>query len=218
MRGLRALELVVSFHDYPYIYDGGLVLRVHLLEGVEMERNEARRLVKRYVRRSNLYNHMLAVEAIMRSLAHHCNEDIERWGSLGLLHDLDFEETYDKPELHGTKSVEMLEGRVDDESLRAIKAHNYAHTGAQPITRMEKALIAADAVSGLVIASALVMPHKKLDEVRPEMVVRRLKEKDFARRCNREHILYCEQLGLSWPQFAKLALHALQTISGELGL
>ena len=183
-----------------------------------MERSEARRLVKNYVHRSNLYNHMLAVEAIMRLLAQHFSEDIERWGSLGLLHDLDFEETYDKPQLHGTKSVEILEGQVDGELLRAIRAHNYGYTGAKPVTKMEKALIAADAVSGLVIACALVMPNKKLDEVRPEMVVRRLKEKDFARRCNREHILYCEQLGLSWPQFAGLALRALKTISGELGL
>lgn len=87
-----------------------------------------------------------------------------------------------------------------------------------PESKMEKALIAADAVSGLIVACALVMPNKKLSEVRPEIVVRRFKEKDFARGCSRERMLYCEQIGLSWPRFAALALVALQNISEELEL
>jgi predicted hydrolase (HD superfamily) len=154
----------------------------------------------------------------MRALAEKLNEDIERWGLLGLLHDLDFDETYDKPEEHATRTVEMLRGKIDDELLRAIKSHNYEHTSVQPESKMEKALIAADAVSGLVVACALVMPGKKLSEVKPESVARRLKEKDFARNCNREHMLYCEQLGISWEEFTELALQALQNISDELGL
>ena len=183
-----------------------------------MNRNEALGLVKTHIHRDNLLKHILAVEAILRATAQTLDENVERWGLLGLLHDLDFDETYDKPELHALRSVEMLEGKVDDEILRGIRAHSYEHTGAKPESRMEKALIAADAVSGLVIACALVMPSKKLVDVKPQTVIRRLKEKDFARGCNREHILFCEQIGLPWPKFAELSLGALQPISSELGL
>ncbi|MCJ7633364.1 HD domain-containing protein [Candidatus Bathyarchaeota archaeon] len=183
-----------------------------------MDREEALTLVKSHVHRTNLLKHMLAVEAIMREVANCLNEDAGLWGVLGLLHDLDFDETYDNPEFHGTRSAEMLTGKVDDELLRAIKAHSYVHTGVKPESKMEKALIAADAVSGMIIACALVMPGKKLSEVRLENVVKRLKEKDFARNCNREHMLFCEQIGLSWPKFAELALHALQGINRELDL
>jgi uncharacterized protein len=183
-----------------------------------MDRKEALELVRSQVKRDNLRKHILAVEAIMRSLAKNLGEDVERWGLLGLLHDLDFDETYSKPELHTVKSVAILSGKVDDELLRAIKAHNYEFSGVKPISKMEKALVAADAVSGLIIACALVMPNKKLAEVKTETVIRRLKEKDFARNCNRENILYCEQISLPWPTFADLALNALQGISGELGL
>lgn len=183
-----------------------------------MNREEALALVKNHVRRPNLFKHILAVEAIMQALAKRLSEDMGRWSLLGLLHDLDFDETFNNPELHAKRTVEMLKGKVDDELLRAISSHNYEHTGARPESRMEKALIAADAVSGLIVACALVMPSRKLAEVKPESVARRLREKDFARNCNREHMLYCEHLGLSWPEFAELALNALQEISSELGL
>ena len=183
-----------------------------------MDRKDALTLVKDHVHRTNLLKHILAVEAIMRESAKYLNEDVERWGILGLLHDLDFDETYDTPKLHGTRSVELLTGKIDEELLRAIKAHGYIYTGVKPESKMEKALIAADAVSGLIIACALVMPRKKISEVKPENVGKRLKEKDFARNCNREHMLFCEQIGLSWPKFAELALRALQGINRELDL
>ncbi len=183
-----------------------------------MERNEALGLVKAHIHRDNLLKHILAVEAILRTIAMTLGEDAEKWGLLGLLHDLDFDETYEKPKLHALRSVEMLREKVDDEILRGIRAHNYEHTGAKPESSMEKALVAADAVSGLVIACALVMPSKKLGDVKVQTVIRRLKEKDFARGCNREHILFCEQIGLSWPRFAELSLGALQSIDSELGL
>lgn len=185
---------------------------------MEMERQEALELVKAHVKRKNLFKHILAVEAIMRALAAKLNEDVERWGLVGLLHDVDFDETFDKPELHANRSAEILDGKVDDVILRAVKSHNFEHTGVQPESKMEIALIAADAVSGLVVACALVMPSKKLAEVKPESVTRRLKEKDFARNCSREHMLWCEKLGLQWPEFAEMALNALQGIHEDLGL
>jgi putative nucleotidyltransferase with HDIG domain len=183
-----------------------------------MEREEALNLAKAHVKRANLFKHILAVEAIIGAIAEHLGEDIERWRLLGLFHDLDFDETYDKPEIHATRSAEMLKGRIDNELLRAIKAHNFEYTAIQPENNMENALIAADAISGLVIACALVVPGKKLARVEPKTVVKKFKEKDFARGCSREHILYCEQLGIPWPEFARISVHALQGISNELDL
>lgn len=183
-----------------------------------MEREEALDLVHKNIKRKNLVKHVLAVEAIMRMLAERMGKDVKRWGLLGLLHDLDFDETYNRPELHATKTVEMLKDKVDYEMIRAIKAHNYEYTGVEPKTEMEKALIAADAISGLIVACALVMPSKTLAEVRPQTVIRRLKQKDFARNCNRNHMLLCRELGLSWEEFAELSLQALQSIHKELEL
>ena len=93
-------------------------------------------LVKSHVHRTNLLKHILAVEAIMMEVATYLNEDAERWGLLGLLHDLDYDETYDNPEFHGTRSAEMLTGKIDDKLLRAIKAHSYMNTGIKPESRM----------------------------------------------------------------------------------
>lgn len=183
-----------------------------------MNRDDALQLVRDHIKRENLYKHVLAVEAILRSVAEVLGEDVEKWGLLGLLHDLDFDEVQERPEQHGLRSVEMLAGKIDDELLRGIKAHNFEHTGVKPESRMEKALIAADAVSGLIIACALVMPSKKLTDVKPQTVIRRLKEKDFARGCNRRNVLLCEEIGLPWSRFAELSLRSLQEISGQLGL
>ena len=83
---------------------------------------------------------------------------------------------------------------------------------------MEKALIASDAVSGLIIACALVMPSKKLEEVKVKTVKKKFKQKDFARNVSRERILFCEQIGIPREKFFELALNALKGVSDELGL
>ncbi|RLF09908.1 MAG: phosphohydrolase [Thermoprotei archaeon] len=183
-----------------------------------LSRQEALRLVKERVKKENFVKHMLAVEAIMRALAKELGGDEELWGLAGLLHDLDFEETTSNPSLHGVKACLLLEGLVPEEVLRAIRAHNYEHTGVKPETAMEKALVAADAASGLLVACALVMPNKRLEEVKLETVIRKFKAKDFARGVSRERILMCEQLGLSKERFLSIALEALKSIAGELGL
>ena len=191
----------------------------------KMNREEAIALLNEKIKRENLLKHMLAVEAIMRAMAERLGEPaekVEKWAMVGLLHDVDFDEVADDMDKHGLRSVEILKEQfgdeIDEEMARAIKAHNYEHTGIKPQSKMDMALIAADAVSGLVVATALIIPSKQLKDVKAESVVKKFKQKDFARNCNREHMLYCERLGLSWPEFAELALRALQNISDELGL
>lgn len=161
---------------------------------------------------------MLAVEAIMRSLARHLGENEEKWGLVGLIHDIDYEKTETTPEKHSLIAEQLLKGFLPEELLRAIKAHNFKHTGVKPESIMEKALIASDAISGLLVACALVMPSKKLAEVKVETVARKFKDKDFARGAERERILLCEEIGLPREQFFELALNGLREIAKEIGL
>jgi len=185
---------------------------------IGMERNEALNLVKENVSNKNHVKHMIAVEAIMRGLAERLDKDPEEWGLIGLLHDIDFDKTKDDPKSHSVVAAEMLKGKIDDEKIRVIKSHNFEHTGFMPEKNIDYALIAADAVSGLVIAAALVIPSKKLADVKAESIGKRYKEKDFARNCSRENMLFCEKLGITKEEFFELSLKALQGISAELGL
>jgi hypothetical protein len=161
---------------------------------------------------------MLAVEAIMRKLANNLGEDEDLWGLTGLLHDIDFEETKDYPERHGLKAIELLRGDVPEDVLRAIKAHNHEYTGVEPETTMEKALVASDALSGLLVACALVMPSKKMSEVKIKTIKKKFKDKDFARGADRSRISLCEDIGLTREKFFEIGLEALKGISQQLGL
>jgi len=186
---------------------------------IMISREEAFSLLKENLKNQNLVKHCLAVEAIMRELAKYLGEDKEKWGLLGLIHDIDYEKTKDNPKIHGILAAEeILKDKVDEDILKAIKSHNFENTGIKPETKMEKALIASDSISGLIVACALVMPSKKLEEVRIETVKKKFKQKDFARNCKRERILFCEQIGIPREKFFEIGLNALKKISEELGL
>jgi len=182
-----------------------------------MNREDAIKMVKENISKENLFKHMLAVEAIMRETAEHLGEDKEKWGLVELLHDIDFEKIKDHKE-HGIISGDILKDKVDDEIIRAIKSHNFENTNINPESKMEMTLIAADAISGLVIAAALIIPSKKLEDVKLESIGKKFKQKDFARNCDREKILYCEKIGINREKFFEISLKALQKISNELGL
>ena len=183
-----------------------------------MDRDGALKLVKEHVSKETLLKHMYAVEAIMKETAEFLNEDKEKWRLIGLIHDIDFEKTENDPKRHTLVAEEILEDYVDDEMIRTIKAHNFENVGVQPEAKAEKALIAADAVSGLIIACALVIPSKKLADVKVDSIAKKFKQKDFARNCGRERILFCEQIGIPREKFFEISLKALQSISNELGL
>ncbi len=180
-------------------------------------RDEALKLIREHVKNEKLIKHMIAVEAIMRELAKRLGEDEELWGLVGLLHDIDYEMTKSQMERHGIVGAEMLKDKLPEEALEAIRAHN-EKTGHEPKTKLAKALIAADNVSGLIVAAALVMPHKKLEEVKLDTLKRKFKDRAFARGANREKIKLCEEIGLSLEEFLELSLNALKKISHELGL
>jgi len=183
-----------------------------------MKREEALKLVKENIHKENLFKHMLAVEAIMKESAEYLGEDKEKWCLTGLLHDIDFGRTENDPEHHALIAEDILKGKVDGEIIRAVKSHNFEHTNVNPETNMENILIAADAISGLIIAAALIIPSKKLADVKVKSIKKKFKQKDFARNCNREKILYCEKTGIDKEKFFEISLKALQNISDELGL
>lgn len=166
----------------------------------------------------NLRKHCLAVAHIMKALAGELGQDRKKWEILGLVHDLDYEETKDDPEEHALRSAEMVKGKVPTDVVRAVKSHNHQHTGVEPETDMENALIAADAISGLVVATALVMPNSKLEEARPESVEKKFDDSTFAKNIDRDRILYCEKIDMSRHEFIELSLEALREIDEELGL
>ncbi len=181
-------------------------------------RAEALRLVEKYVSSRNLLLHMVAVEAIMRGLAERLGEDVEEWGMVGLLHDIDFELTKNDPSKHTLEAEKILNGQIPDELIRTIKAHNHEYTGVKPEKPIDYALIAADAVSGLIVACALVMPSKRLEEVKLKTLVKKFRQKDFARKVSRERIMECEKLGLKLEEFLEISLESMKKVAGELGL
>lgn len=183
-----------------------------------MDRTIALKELKSRLTNPNLFKHSLAVEAIMKALASHLGEDVEKWGLAGLLHDIDYDQTGSDPSKHSIVGAEILESLGVDESIvYAVKVHNEYH-GLERISPMDKALYCADPVSGLITAAALILPSKKLADVTVDFVKRKFSEKSFAKGANREQIKKCEDIGLSLDQFLEISLGAMQNISDELGL
>ena len=167
------------------------------------------------IKNENLKKHMLAVGAIMRKLASVLGEDEETWYYAGLLHDIDYENVDMKE--HGIKSAEMLRGMLPEEALHAIMAHNEM-TGVEAKTKFDYALIASDAISGLIVATALVIPTKKIKDISIKTLKNKFKDKSFARRVDRNKILYCEKIGIGLEEFFEIALKAMEEISNQIGL
>jgi len=184
-----------------------------------MNREQAIKILKENLSNQNLIKHCLAVEAVMRALSRHFNEDEEKWGLAGLLHDIDYEKVKGDLSRHSLVGAKMLEDLgVEKEICQAVKVHNEAH-GIPPQTLMEKALFTVDPLTGLIVAATLVLPSKKLRDLTEKNVLNRFKEKAFARGANREIIRKCEEyLGLSLEDFVKIGLEAMKGISDDLGL
>ncbi len=190
-----------------------------------MERKQALKIVKEKIKNKNLVNHCLAVEVIMKGLAGELNRradksdlDEEKWAMVGLVHDIDYDQTADDPHKHSLIGAALLEDLgFEDDIIYAVKAHNEIH-GIPLKSKMDTALYAADPISGLIVAAALIRPEKKLNAVNADSVLKRFGEKAFARGANREQIMACEELGITLEDFIKIALKSMQKIDKELGL
>jgi len=184
-----------------------------------ISREDAVKLMEEFLQGDNLRKHCYATEAVMRAMAERLRYDPEAWGIAGLLHDLDYEETKDQPSQHGLKTAEILGERgVSPEIMEAIKAHNAEALGIDRKTDFDIALTCSECITGMVVATALVYPDKKISSVKPSSIIKRMKQKEFARNVNRDLIRKCEDLHIPLEEFAELSLKAMAKISDKLGL
>jgi uncharacterized protein len=182
-------------------------------------RKEALVLMEQYLESENMRKHSLASEAIMRSLAPRFGADPEMWGLVGLLHDLDYNETKDHMKQHTLLTEKtLLEKGVDHRIANAIKYHNAENLGLTRTEAVHLALTAAETITGMVVAAALVNPDRKIASLKPKSIKKRMKAKEFARSVNRDHILLCEQIGIPLEDFVTISLESMSGISDDLGL
>lgn len=181
-----------------------------------MNRNEATALLKMHVKKESLLNHCLATAAIMKGLAIRLGEDAEKWEIIGILHDIDFEEINEDMNLHGEKGYSILmEAGVDEDIAEIVRRHNYEKFGDFD-TPADIALTAADNISGLVIACAMVKGGK-ISEVTGKTVKKKFKERSFAAGCNRERIKMIESL-METDELYTISVDSLNGIRNVLGL
>ncbi len=185
-----------------------------------MDRARALALFREHIRSDYLTKHCLASAAVCEAIAERFGKDRDAFWCMGLLHDLDFDRVKE-PGLHTRETVRILEaeGVTDPQILHAILAHNAE--GLKDVAReswLDFALSCGETITGLVMASALVLPDRRLASLDPASVVKRMKKKDFAKQVSRENILQCERIGLPIEEFAALAVAAMRKIAPDLGL
>ncbi|MGB9694847.1 MAG: HDIG domain-containing metalloprotein [Caldisericaceae bacterium] len=182
-----------------------------------MEREELLQELKKRLKEDNIIKHLLATEAVMKSLAIHFSENADLWGIAGLTHDIDYDSTSHSLKRHGIEGAKVLQDLgLDERIVYAVKAHNPV-LNLPRNSKLDKALYAADPVTGLITACALVK-GKRLSNVSLDFLIKRFKEKRFAEGANREQIASCSDIGLSLEEFLNLSLDAMKNISEELGL
>jgi len=186
---------------------------------------QANKLLDEYIKDPIVKLHCLESEAIMRDLAKHFGENEDEWGIIGLLHDIDWDLTKNDTAEHCIKAQEILrQAGATDYLIESVISHCYGHEFSPKLkdlkrsTKVQYCLVAAETLTGLIIASALIMPDKKLSGLSLESLQKKFKNLKFAAKCDRELIKECELAGIPLAEFLALGLKALQNISDKLGL
>lgn len=188
-----------------------------------LTRDRALALVHEYTASDALRKHMYAVEIAMRAMAARAGEDPEAWGTVGLVHDFDYERfpnaAHAPDAEHPSEGVRILAGLGAPESWqRAILGHA-AYTGVARETPLARALFAVDELCGFLVACALVRPSRSLMDLEPKSVRKKLKDKAFARGVSREDVLLgAEELGMPLDDLIQFVLEALRPHEAVLGL
>jgi len=182
------------------------------------DREEAFALLREFNHSENLIKHALAVEGVMRHMAKVRGEDEEKWGVIGLVHDLDYERY---PDQHCHKTEEILRERDwPEEYIHAVVSHGWEIcTDVEPAHVMEKALYAIDELTGLVTAVVLVRPSRSLMDLKVKSVKKKWKDRSFAAGANREIIEKgAGMLGVEVPDLIGEVIEGMQAVAVELGL
>jgi putative nucleotidyltransferase with HDIG domain len=195
------------------------------MEDLGITKEQADELVEKYIKEPMTKLHLLESEAIMRELAKHFGEDEEKWGIIALLHDIDWDLTKNKHEQHCVKAQEILrQAGASQFLIETIISHGYDNETIPSLknkkrkTTIQHCLAAAETLTGIIVASALVQPDKKLASVQLPSLKKKFKSKSFAANCNRDQVGECEKAGISIDDFLEIGLRALQLISSKLGL
>jgi predicted hydrolase (HD superfamily) len=181
-------------------------------------REEAFELLKEYTKTEGLIKHALAVEGVMRYFASKFGEDPEKWGIIGLIHDLDYEKW---PDVHCQKTKEILENKNwPDDYIRAVMSHGYGIcTDIEPVYKMEKILYATDELTGLINASALVRPSRSIMDMKPKSVKKKWKDKSFAAGVDRSIIENgAKMLEMDLNELIAETIEAMKTVADDIGL
>jgi putative nucleotidyltransferase with HDIG domain len=181
-----------------------------------MDRESALALVRVKAEKETTVRHLISVEGIMRALGRHFGEDEEAWALTGLFHDLDQDQTHDDAERHARQAAEWLrEAGVDEKIVNGVLAHAHEQYRTD---RLSQAVVHADAVAGLLVASALVRPEKATG-MKVSSVKKKLKEKAFAPGVNREEIVQAEEtLEMPLDDFLRVSIEGLQAVAAEIEL
>jgi putative nucleotidyltransferase with HDIG domain len=183
-----------------------------------LTREAAWALLTEFTENENLRKHALAVEAAVRGYARMWSEDEEAWGVVALLHDFDYDRYPDLKD-HPFRGAEIMRERGYPEwAIRAIQSHA-DHTGVPRETRLEHTLFACDEMAGFVTAAALVRPSKSLLDLEPKSVIKRMKEKAFARAVSRDDLRRgAEEIGLPLDEHVGNVIRFMREKADELGL
>lgn len=179
-------------------------------------REEALELVKKYNQEPFHIQHALTVEGVMRWFARENQEDEDFWGLAGLLHDVDFEKW---PEEHCKKAPELLaEIGASDELVHAVCSHGYGVcSDVEPANQMEKILFAADELTGLIWAAALMRPSRSVMDMEVKSIKKKFKDKRFAAGCSREIIQRgADMLGWDLNELFEKTLEAMRSCEAEV--
>jgi putative nucleotidyltransferase with HDIG domain len=181
-------------------------------------REKAMSVLKQYNKNEALIRHGIAVEAVMRYFAAEAGEDVDYWGAVGLLHDVDYE-MY--PDEHCKKAPELLKAAgYDDAFIHAVISHGHGIVvDAEPTLYMEKVLFAIDELTGLIGAAALMRPSKSVMDIELKSVKKKFKDKSFAAGVNRQVILQgCKNLGMELDDVINKCILGMRTQAAEIGL
>jgi predicted hydrolase (HD superfamily) len=181
-------------------------------------REQAFNLLKKYNKNESLIKHALAVEGVMRYFARKREEDEEKWGIIGLIHDLDYEQF---PEEHCRKTEEILtENNWPQEYIRAVVSHGWGIcSDVEPKTELEKVLYAIDELTGLVVTTALVRPSKSVMDLNAKSIKKKWKDKRFAAGVDRSIIdKGAQMLGMERTELISDTIMGMREVAEEIGL
>lgn len=181
-------------------------------------REEAFALLKQYNQNEGLIKHALAVEGVMRYFARKRGEDEEKWGTIGLIHDLDYEKF---PEQHCRKTEEILrKNNWPEEYIRAVVSHGWGIcSDVKPESELEKVLFTIDELTGLVVTTALVRPSKSVMDVKTKSVKKKWKDKRFAAGVDRSIIEKgAEMLGMELSDVISDTIMGMREVAAAIGL